>query len=1552
MLSAVQGSRPSLEGYCYWYSDYSFQDSQGSRHALGIADAQTPNDCGVANPQPTWRPNGGDDFLSAHITTGDTGLGTNVYVADADGTVYSFTAPAAGGNAGSDNQVASLPTSIEDRNGNQITTSDSGNGAFTFTDTLDRAVISSSGFGTSGNTVTVSGLSAYTVDWTTATTNVSSVPYKLISGTYCGLGISGIGGTQSEISSILLPNGQSYSFTYDPTYGLLSSITYPSGAVISYTWALNLLSDEAHLVATEGTGQYCEYEYSTPALATRTVMPDGHTAALQQVFTYTTTWNGSTSWTQKTTTVQTTDLITGKSFTNTYTYGSVLIAKPLNDTTSHATQVAVESSVVYGGFGGGTLRTVNKTWQDQYLVTQVQETLPASSGTVTSETDYTYTTGAQLEDQYDYDFGTGGTHGAILKHTHLDYASFAATPIYSYGPSIFDRPSDMIVCATASACSGSNRTAETDYTYDGAALTGTSEVYGHDYSNYIYSYTNRGNRTSATQKCLYNCASDAISSYVYDDTGQVTSKTHPCGYTNTSCPDITDTSNSHTTTYTYSNQNAYLATITYPPTNGIAHTESFGYNAASGELTSFTDENGQITSYSYSDPLARLTQATYPATPNAVYNGHSCSSPGETTYSYDDVPGSVSVTTSKLLCNGVWASSTTYMDGQGRPTKTMAENNAETDTTYNGLGQVLTVSNPYFNRSDGTYGLTTTTYDALARVTLVTRPDQSTLTTSYSGNSTTATYCTTVTDEQGISRTSCSDGLGRIISATDAYGTAKYTYDALNDLTGVSQGSQTRAFAYDSLARLTSATEPESGATTYTHDVNGNMVTRQDARSITTTYTYDDLNRVLSKTYSDGTPTANFGYDESSVTLGSWTSPSLGAPVGRPTHTKTMSGSTLLTATVQDYDPMGRTRDYWQCTPLNCGGSSLWAALYTYDLAGDVTSWNHPAGFTVTQNINGAQQISQVTSSVNNPASLATITYTAFGAVQALQNGCTGTNCTPPQETYLYNKRLQPAVIELGSAGTHAADSCRVYNYYVGAVNASACSESPSNWPQGTNNNGDVAGYYYNDNANSGLKHAAIYQYDGANRLAGAAATGSVTYSQTFGYDAYGNMSCSPPGPGCVGFSYNPNTTTNQVTNAGYSYDLAGDLQTDGMYTYQWDAESRMVGVYQSGNVVSLNTYNALGQRVEDITQNSTTDEAYGAGGNLLLRYTGDSNSRSFVPFGGGILAEYFCGGIIFDHPDEIGSVTTSTDCTGSTVNEKLFKPFGESWTGAAMPNLGMHQEFAQLPDYDPETDQYNTLARHYTPMGRWMSPDPGGLKVVNLSNPQTWNMYAYATNNPTTLTDPSGLNPFPWLMANEFGQMLKMADKLTGGLEELEWENEEYEEYQQSGGGTQVAQATTEARSDPDQAQNTMSLSSKGLDFIKGYEKLSLKEYKDQAGYETIGYGHKVLPSEDFSKGVTKDQALTLLKQDVQTAVGQVNSALKVSVKQNQFDALVSLAFNAGGKSVLPSNQMMRAVNAGSVTESNFTAYRYIHVDGRAVVSQGLLNRREAEYQMYSGGP
>jgi RHS repeat-associated protein len=62
--------------------------------------------------------------------------------------------------------------------------------------------------------------------------------------------------------------------------------------------------------------------------------------------------------------------------------------------------------------------------------------------------------------------------------------------------------------------------------------------------------------------------------------------------------------------------------------------------------------------------------------------------------------------------------------------------------------------------------------------------------------------------------------------------------------------------------------------------------------------------------------------------------------------------------------------------------------------------------------------------------------------------------------------------------------------------------------------------------------------------------------------------------------------------------------------------------------------------------------------------------------------------------------------------------------------------------EYDGESNQYHTQFRQYEPPpGRWTSPDPSGTKAVSLSNPQTWNMYAYATNNPTTLTDPLGLD-------------------------------------------------------------------------------------------------------------------------------------------------------------------------------------------------------------------
>jgi RHS repeat-associated protein len=258
-----------------------------------------------------------------------------------------------------------------------------------------------------------------------------------------------------------------------------------------------------------------------------------------------------------------------------------------------------------------------------------------------------------------------------------------------------------------------------------------------------------------------------------------------------------------------------------------------------------------------------------------------------------------------------------------------------------------------------------------------------------------------------------------------------------------------------------------------------------------------------------------------------------------------------------------------------------------------------------------------------------------------------------------------------------------------------------------------------------------------------AVATGSVAYNQTFGYDQYGNMTCtaSPSNPKCLAPTYS--ATTNRI--ASYQYDNAGDVTNDGTFGYQWDAEGKLTTITLSGNTIATNLYNALGQNMRHQVPGQTIDEFYGADGFLLGRSVAtwaDARTRVFIPFQGRVLVEYYGGstpGTLFPHPDELGSLSTAIDYATSHSAERLFFPFGELWTGSDLYSLNPHQTFAQLPDYDNDSssDLYNTPNRHYTPMGRWLSPDP---LACDITNPQSLNRYAYVLNNPMTLIDPLGL--------------------------------------------------------------------------------------------------------------------------------------------------------------------------------------------------------------------
>jgi hypothetical protein len=206
------------KGFCSYFKDYIFQDATGGRHSLGVASVEDPNVCHQGNQYPVPVLNGGDDYYRAN--SGGT-------IADAAGTVYTFS------DLGNHSQGlivgagSSLVSSIEDRNGNKVVVTDldwGGNGisgAFTANDPLGRTLLSSSGFGVSGNTVAVSGLAnPYTVTWGSSSLNFS-VNSWLLHGSNCGSlpRGGGTGGTENVIKNILLPNGKSYQFSYDPAYG-------------------------------------------------------------------------------------------------------------------------------------------------------------------------------------------------------------------------------------------------------------------------------------------------------------------------------------------------------------------------------------------------------------------------------------------------------------------------------------------------------------------------------------------------------------------------------------------------------------------------------------------------------------------------------------------------------------------------------------------------------------------------------------------------------------------------------------------------------------------------------------------------------------------------------------------------------------------------------------------------------------------------------------------------------------------------------------------------------------------------------------------------------------------------------------------------------------------------------------------------------------------------------------------------------------------------------------------------------------------------------------
>lgn len=541
-----------------------------------------------------------------------------------------------------------------------------------------------------------------------------------------------------------------------------------------------------------------------------------------------------------------------------------------------------------------------------------------------------------------------------------------------------------------------------------------------------------------------------------------------------------------------------------------------------------------------------------------------------------------------------------------------------------------------------------------------------------------------------------------------------------------------RRFNYDSLSRLLSATNPESGTTSYTYTADGDVLTKTDARGIQALMTYDALHRLTYKTYPGHpeTPSPAYTYD----TATNWGVTSAN-PIGRLTLEQNGSGATW---NIFSYDTMGRVLTQWSTKfPANNGSNVTTAA---YNLAGDMTSLTYPSGRKVTNGFDNAGRLNNVTfdsfsgTTVNYP-------YWTANDINPSGNVYLATLGSGALEYNEVNSRLQPCQFAVKMGSTWLTDRRPRYGNAT-----SDCANSSV-----TGNNGNVMSVV--DNVSSGKTQT--YTYDYLNRITSATTnvtTGPDAWSQTFSYDAWGNMNQSGSLIFSQAFAYN-----NRLNSSAYTYDAAGGLTYDSTHSYAYDAESQIASVDAGGSNPTTYTYDANGNRVRKSTGSNYTEYVYFGGEPIAEK--DQSGAWTDYIFAGGKRIAMATGtastGTSYFHSDTLGSQRLMTDSSGVAVSgtDRTYLPFGWEWNTTT---AGSHYKFTGK-ERDSETGNDYFGARYYNAsMGRWLSPDwsmsPSPVPYADLTDPQTLNLYGYVRNRPTFSVDADGHGTWDFLVGETQG--------------------------------------------------------------------------------------------------------------------------------------------------------------------------------------------------------
>jgi RHS repeat-associated protein len=304
------------------------------------------------------------------------------------------------------------------------------------------------------------------------------------------------------------------------------------------------------------------------------------------------------------------------------------------------------------------------------------------------------------------------------------------------------------------------------------------------------------------------------------------------------------------------------------------------------------------------------------------------------------------------------------------------------------------------------------------------------------------------------------------------------------------------------------------------------------------------------------------------------------------------------------------------------------------------------------------------------------------------------------------------------------------------------------NW----NANGTLQQLAITDPFNSTNTQTCNFAYDDLARQ--STANCGTVWNQTFSFDAFGNISKSATA-GII-FNATYSSATNRITTIGSlvpTYDANGNLTNDTAHAYTWDAEGRMLTVDSGTSGGVCDTYDALGRMVEKATGTSCTSSyteiVYAPSGARLATMTAQTLQQASVPLIGGSEAVYNSSGLLaYRHSDHLGSSRFASTPSRTKYFDVAYAPYGEDYADSGTTDLSFTGQ-----KKDTASWLYDFMFRKYNPNhGRWMSPDPAGSAAVSLTNPQSWNRYAYVRNDPLSNVDPLGLLDDPSCKVNDIG--------------------------------------------------------------------------------------------------------------------------------------------------------------------------------------------------------